>query len=72
MRKIEYIGRWSVNNGNTYAYGYKDKNKKRLAKNMRDIAKGNTIHGSYGYWSIIEIVNGKIQENPILSGKVKG
>ena len=66
MRKI-YYGGWSANNNSTYGSGYKETNKRRLAKDMRDICKGNVFIGNTGSWSVIDE-----QGQVILSGIVRG
>lgn len=65
-----YVGSWSANNSSTFAYGYTDTNKKRLAKMMRDMARGNVFWGSTAYWEVKELIDGIPAQYPILSGTV--
>ena len=70
--KKQYFGSWSANNGSTYSSGYESDNKKQLAKDMREMAKGNTCQGNTGYWQVSELDEDGDQYNQIMSGKVKG
>jgi hypothetical protein len=66
----EYYGDWSANNGSTYcAEPYTDTNKKRLARDMREIAKGETYEGNVGYWRVY--VLGDDEPIVILEGMVR-
>jgi hypothetical protein len=67
-----YVGSWSVNNGSTYSSGYEDTNKKRLAKEMREMADGNVFQGSAGHWEVYELIDGEPDQEPVLTGKVRG
>ena len=69
--KKVYVGGWSANNGSTCGHWYEGTNKRKLAKEMREIAEGNTFQGSTGRWAVYEIVDGEREEEPVLSGSVK-
>jgi len=51
---MEYTGSWRANNGSTYASGYKGRNKKKLAKDMRDMCDGNVFAGNTGHWDVTD------------------
>lgn len=70
-RTRKYEGSWSANNGSTYNTGYTDNNKRRLAHDMRIIARGNCFRGNSGNWCVYEVINGEREELPILSGTVR-
>ena len=55
----KYTGGWSANNGSTYNYGYTGNNKKTLARDMREICKGNVYSGNTGCWQVID-ANGTV------------
>jgi hypothetical protein len=64
---MKYTGRWSVNNGSTYNYGYESNNKYKLARKMKEIAKGNLYQGS-GRWSVF--LYGDTSGQAVLEGTV--
>jgi hypothetical protein len=67
--KIIYEGRWSANNS-TFSNGWRDTNKKRLAKDMRFMARGNTFAGNTGAWEVYKCTYLIPDTEPIMSGKV--
>jgi len=48
----KYAGSWRANNGSTYSDGYEGNNKRELAKDMRDMCRGNVFAGNTGYWDV--------------------
>jgi len=67
---MKYRGSWSANKGNTipaYEMVYQSNNKRDLAKQMMEIALGNTYVGNTGKWAVYRKPN---YGEPILSGSV--
>lgn len=64
---MKYLGYWSVNNNGTYDTGYKSNNKRQLAKDLREIVKGNVFQGNSGFWSIEDS-----EGHEVAKGYVKG
>lgn len=51
----KYIGGWSVNNGSTYADGYKYTSLRAAKKSLRAMARGNVFLGQTGTWYVNKI-----------------
>jgi len=50
-KQYKYKGGWTANN-NTYNYSYVGNNKRELAKDMREICKGEVFEGNRGTWYV--------------------
>lgn len=76
----KYHGGWSTNNGNTWSGGYTSNSKAKLAKDLREMAKGNltgrTDKGSFTIYETIEDGVGEYgqpltRDVPVMHGTVR-
>jgi hypothetical protein len=69
---FRYRGFWSANNGSSSCDNYYDNNKKKLAKQMRAICKGNVFEGGHGFWCVDNVSEDDcLCEEHVSSGWVK-
>ena len=68
-KKKKYNAGWQANNGSTYNNSYYGNNKKILAKEMREICRGNVFAGNTGNWYVDYIDCN--DEYHLISGAIK-
>jgi len=53
MKRKIYLGAWLANNGSSYNNTpYEFTSRREACRTMREIARGNTLEGSSGYWRV--------------------
>jgi hypothetical protein len=67
---MKYVGGWNANNGSTYSYGYQSNNKNQLAKDMKEMCKGNVFKGNFGRW-YVALNNDNDSDQNIMQGTAK-